>query len=160
MPETYIEDFTDAGNILPTDLMNIQRKEAGLWTNYAIPTGLINDMYTLDTTVDIADVQGGGVTVLGAPAAGTMNLIIDGYMQYIPGAVFDGSLFDVELNDTASNVVTVASFNFSPFDSASILTHNPVQFTPVTSVLSMATITPTAADGQIRLFLQYVNVFI
>lgn len=161
MPETHIQDYPDAGPLLPTDLLNIQRKENGLWTNYAIPAGLVNPLQILEVTVDIADLFGGEI-ILGPPAAGLVRAPIFTYMRYNPGTAFDGSLFTVELTESpSSNSFGSCSFNFGPFSSASILCPLPVSFSiPNPAGSWVLTTGSTLADGSITLYMQYTEAFL
>lgn len=166
MPETPIQDFADAGQLLPTDLLNIQRQELGLWNNYAMPVEAVLGQQVLNITVDIQDiVTGGGIQVLAAPTTGTMNVISWGYMHYTPGAQFDGSLFAVEIDDASTSVVLgQATFNFGITKAAGPVSHLDHSFVATTSPAPgawfLSCLTPTAADGTITLYVQYENVFI
>lgn len=161
MPEDFIEDFTDAGDPVAGDLMNIQRKESGVWVNYAAPVEIISGLLTAEATSPILSI-GAGVLVVPAPAAGTANIPVFAYVKYTPGTVFDGSLFTIELVDgTTSVVYGFSTFNFGPAYMVSpVIAPGRWEAVNPGGGLFMSFLGGTLADGDITVVVQYQNVFI
>lgn len=163
MPETKIQDMTDGGDPQAADLLNIQRLSGGTWSNYAISIGNLvqGNIVQLDLTVQDLD-AGGTVQLLPAPTAGMLYLIKDIWLRYTPGTLFDGGKFDMELTDNVTSVVYgFASFNFSPTAAASPMIAFPISNCPNPGgPLVMSMLGTTAADGDLRVWALYEEVFI
>lgn len=164
MPETYIQDFTDAGTPQDADLLNIQRQVNGVWLNYAISAlNVTNGMLRVMETFDIQDLQSGQTQVLiPAPPSGTFNKPMFAWVRYEAGSVFDGGLFNVGLNDSANGAFYGgASFNFSPGSAGApiIPSSQNVNPSPAGDV-EVTIVQGTLADGTITILCEYLQVFL
>lgn len=160
MPETAIQDFDSAGLPQSGDLMNIQRQTNGVWVNYALPVDAFSGSSIIDETFDIQDLSGGASfpALLPDPPAGKSYMTTLCFLQYTPGSVFDGSLFTFEIDEVSSVVFGSATFNFGPTPSASLLVQQARWNNGADSGLVFAMAGSSLADGQIRVYMEYIMV--
>lgn len=163
MPETHIQDFTDAGDPQGTDLLNIQRQTNGVWVNYAISVDAVLGGGIVEVNCGVQDVVFTGVPILSTPPAGSMYMIEHGYVLYTPGSVFDGGKFDLEFIDiSTSSVHGFASFNFAPVAAVSHI-YGQMVLNPTpdpTGAIEMFLGASTLADGDLKVWIKYREVFI
>ena len=127
MPDQFIEDLPDGGNLQPTDLLYFQRNIAGTWNDFNIRAGAVNGVNVLvhQAVYTEADIVGAQSIVLFTVAAGKVAVFLpDAFVKYespsptglASGIQIGSAEEELETNWIDVNTVAYLSFNtvFSP----------------------------------------------
>jgi hypothetical protein len=80
MPDQFIEDLPDGGNLQPTDLLYFQRNIAGTWNDFNIRAGAVNgvNVFVHQGVYTEADIVGLNEIVLFTVPAGKVAVFLPG----------------------------------------------------------------------------------
>jgi L-fucose isomerase-like protein len=122
MPDQFIEDLPDGGNLQPTDLLYFQRNIAGTWNDFNIRAGAVNGVNVLvhQAVYTEADIVGAQSIILFTVAAGKVAVFLpDAFVKYespsptgLASSIQIGSIED-ELSTNWSDVNTVEYLSFA-----------------------------------------------
>ena len=96
MPDQFIEDLPDGGNLQPTDLLYFQRRIAGTWNDFNIRAGAVNGVNVLvhQGVYTEADIVGTQTIPLFSVPAGKVAVFLPGafakYESASPTGIFSG----------------------------------------------------------------------
>ena len=121
MPDQFIEDLPDGGNLQPTDLLYFQRNIAGTWNDFNIRAGAVNgvNVFVHQAVYTEADIVGPQSIILFTVAAGKVAVFLpDAFVKYesasptgLASAIQIGSTED-ELTTNWLDVNTVEYLSF------------------------------------------------
>ena len=120
MPNQYIEDLPDGGDLQPTDLLYVQRNIGGQWYDFNIEAGQVNavPVQVHHAVYTEADVVGTDILMF-TPAAGEVAVFLDAFVKLdtpIPTGLTEtiqiGSVPD-QLTCTFKNNVTTQYLSFA-----------------------------------------------
>jgi hypothetical protein len=82
MPDQYIEDLPDGGDLQATDLLYVQRNIGGQWFDFNIEAGAVNatPVQVHHAVYTEADVVGAEI-VMFTPAAGEVAVFLDAFVK-------------------------------------------------------------------------------
>lgn len=125
MPDQYIEDLPDGGELQATDLLYVQRNIGGEWFDFNIEAGATNGTPVLvhKAVYTEADVVGAEI-VMFTPAAGEVAVFLDAFVKFetaTPTGLLEtiqiGSVPDqLTCSFTNSNTTEYLSFNTAAAD--------------------------------------------
>ena len=128
MPTDYfLEQLPDGGDLQPTDIMHIQRRVNGVWTDFQIRHGNVRGagLTVLDVAVTDAEFTanqfvlltlpaGKGIVIIDPPIGWVDNPSPTGLTEQlnISAGVFNNDCIVSFTNDDASQIVGLASFGY------------------------------------------------
>jgi len=82
MPNQYIEDLPDGGDLQPTDLLYVQRNIGGQWYDFNIEAGQVNAVpvqvhHAVYTEADVVGID----ILMFTPAAGEVAVFLDAFVK-------------------------------------------------------------------------------
>jgi hypothetical protein len=127
MPDQFIEDLPDGGNLQPTDLLYFQRNIAGTWNDFNIRAGAVNGVNVLVhqgvyTEADIVAPQ--SIPLFSVPAGKVAVFLPGAFVKYeslsptgLASGIQIGSREDeLQANWTDVNALEYLSFNTTQSD--------------------------------------------
>ena len=83
MPDQYIEDLPDGGDLQPTDLLYVQRNIGGQWYDFNIEAGQVNaaPVQVHHAVYTEADLVGQDILMF-TPAAGEVAVFLDAFVKF------------------------------------------------------------------------------
>jgi hypothetical protein len=108
MPDQFIEDLPDGGNLQPTDLLYFQRRIAGTWNDFNIRAGAVNGVNVLvhQGVYTEADIVGAQSIVLFTVAAGKVAVFLPGAFVKYESASPTGLASSIEIGSTEDELTT------------------------------------------------------
>ena len=102
MPDQFIEDLPDGGNLQPTDLLYFQRNIAGTWNDFNIRAGAVNGVNVLvhQGVYTEADVIGLNTILMFSVAAGKVAVFLPGAFAKYESASPTGLLASIQIGSS------------------------------------------------------------
>jgi hypothetical protein len=99
MPDQFIEDLPDGGNLQPTDLLYFQRNIAGTWNDFNIRAGAVNGVNVLvhQGVYTEADIVGPQSIIMFSVPAGKVAVFLPGAFAKYESASPTGILSGIQI---------------------------------------------------------------
>jgi hypothetical protein len=109
MPDQFIEDLPDGGNLQSTDLLYFQRNIAGTWNDFNIRAGAVNGVNVLvhQGVYTEADIVGAQSIILFTVPAGKVAVFLPGAFVKYESASPIGVLTSIEIGSSAEELSVV-----------------------------------------------------
>ena len=108
MPDQFIEDLPDGGNLQPTDLLYFQRNIAGTWNDFNIRAGAVNGVNVLvhQGVYTEADIVGPQSIILFTVPAGKVAVFLPGAFAKYESLSPTGLLSTIEIGSAQEELQT------------------------------------------------------
>jgi hypothetical protein len=148
MPDQFIEDLPDGGNLQPTDLLYFQRNIAGTWNDFNIRAGAVNGVNVLvhQAVYTEADIIGVGSIILFTVPAGKVAVFLPGAFAKYESLSPTGLLSSIEIGSAPDELQT----NWIDVNSVAYLSFNTV-FAPCIAAQASLGISNFLAAGPFTL---------
>ena len=148
MPDQFIEDLPDGGNLQPTDLLYFQRNIAGTWNDFNIRAGAVNGVNVLvhQAVYTEADIIGVGSIILFTVPAGKVAVFLPGAFAKYESLSPTGLLSGIEIGSAPDELAT----NWIDVNTVAYLSFNTV-FAPCIAAQASLGISTFLAPGPFTL---------
>jgi hypothetical protein len=108
MPDQFIEDLPDGGDLQATDLLYFQRNIAGTWNDFNIRAGAVNGVNVLvhQGVYTEADIVGAQSIILFTVAAGKVAVFLPGAFVKYESASPTGLASSIQIGSTEDELTT------------------------------------------------------